>query len=433
LLTKKLQGLGLKKNFSKEIAIIGIGYVGLPLARSFSNYFSVKAFDKDERRIKELQKGIDSNLDIKPKDLKNKNLSFTYEYDDIKNCNVYILTLPTPINKKRLPDITLVENATKDLAKILKKKDLIIYESTFYPGTIEDKLIPILEKNSKLLYNKDFFIGYSPERINPGEKIHTLENVKKIISSNNKNSLKQVKEMYQKIIKAGVYQASSIKVAELSKILENTQRFINIALINEVSSLCNKMNLQTKEVIDVASTKWNFMKFYPGFVGGHCVAVDPLYLSFKQKQMKTSSFLITAADKINQNKGFEILDKLNASFKNLKQKKILILGFTFKENCPDLRNSGTINLMEILCKKKIKLNIHDPFVKKEELKKEIKKNYNIIKNLKPSNYDCIIIAVGHTFYKKMGINKIKKLSNKKDCLLFDLKSLFKKDKVDFQL
>ena len=423
----------MKKNFSKEIAIIGIGYVGLPLARSFSNYFSVKAFDKDERRIKELQKGIDSNLDIKPKDLKNKNLSFTYEYDDIKNCNVYILTLPTPINKKRLPDITLVENATKDLAKILKKKDLIIYESTFYPGTIEDKLIPILEKNSKLLYNKDFFIGYSPERINPGEKIHTLENVKKIISSNNKNSLKQVKEMYQKIIKAGVYQASSIKVAELSKILENTQRFINIALINEVSSLCNKMNLQTKEVIDVASTKWNFMKFYPGFVGGHCVAVDPLYLSFKQKQMKTSSFLITAADKINQNKGFEILDKLNASFKNLKQKKILILGFTFKENCPDLRNSGTINLMEILCKKKIKLNIHDPFVKKEELKKEIKKNYNIIKNLKPSNYDCIIIAVGHTFYKKMGINKIKKLSNKKDCLLFDLKSLFKKDKVDFQL
>jgi len=423
----------LKKNFSKEIAIIGIGYVGLPLARSFSNYFSVKAFDKDERRIKELQKGIDSNLDIKPKDLKNKNLSFTYEYDDIKNCNVYILTLPTPINKKRLPDITLVENATKDLAKILKKKDLIIYESTFYPGTIEDKLIPILEKNSKLLYNKDFFIGYSPERINPGEKIHTLENVKKIISSNNKNSLKQVKEMYQKIIKAGVYQASSIKVAELSKILENTQRFINIALINEVSSLCNKMNLQTKEVIDVASTKWNFMKFYPGFVGGHCVAVDPLYLSFKQKQIKTSSFLITAADKINQNKCFEILDKLNASFKNLKQKKILILGFTFKENCPDLRNSGTINLMEILCKKKIKLNIHDPFVKKEELKKEIKKNYNIIKNLKPSNYDCIIIAVGHTFYKKMGINKIKKLSNKKNCLLFDLKSLFKKDKVDFQL
>ena len=423
----------MKKNFSKEIAIIGIGYVGLPLARSFSNYFSVKAFDKDERRIKELQKGIDSNLDIKPKDLKNKNLSFTYEYDDIKNCNVYILTLPTPINKKRLPDITLVENATKDLAKILKKKDLIIYESTFYPGTIEDKLIPILEKNSKLIYNKDFFIGYSPERINPGEKIHTLENVKKIISSNNKNSLKQVKEMYQKIIKAGVYQASSIKVAELSKILENTQRFINIALINEVSSLCNKMNLQTKEVIDVASTKWNFMKFYPGFVGGHCVAVDPLYLSFKQKQIKTSSFLITAADKINQNKCFEILDKLNASFKNLKQKKILILGFTFKENCPDLRNSGTINLMEILCKKKIKLNIHDPFVKKEELKKEIKKNYNIIKNLKPSNYDCIIIAVGHTFYKKMGINKIKKLSNKKDCLLFDLKSLFKKDKVDFQL
>ena len=430
---KKLRGHGLKKNFSKEIAIIGIGYVGLPLARSFANYFSVKAFDKDKHRIKELQKGIDRNLDIKPQDLMSKNLSFTNKYHDIKNCNVYILTLPTPINKKRLPDITLVENATKNLAKILKKKDLIIYESTFYPGTIEDILIPILEKNSKLLYNKDFFIGYSPERINPGEKIHTLENVKKIISSNNKNSLKDVKEMYEKIIKAGVYQASSIKVAELSKILENTQRFINIALINEVSSLCNKMNLQTKEVIDVASTKWNFMKFYPGFVGGHCVAVDPLYLSFKQKQMKTSSFLITAADKINQNKYFEILNKLKLSFKNLKQKKILILGFTFKENCPDLRNSGTINLMKVLHKKKIKLDIHDPYVKKDELKKKTKKDYNIITNLEPSNYDCIIIAVGHRFYKKMGINKIKKLSNKKSCLFYDLKSLFKKDKVDFQL
>ena len=430
---KKHQGLGLKKNFNKEIAIIGVGYVGLPLAKSFANHYSVKAFDKNKHRIKELQKGIDRNLDFRLNDLKNKNLSFTYDYYDIKNCNVYILTLPTPINKKRVPDISLVKSATKDLGKILKKKDLIIYESTFYPGTIEDKLIPILEKSSKLLYNKDFFIGYSPERINPGEKIHTLENVKKIISSNNKNSLKQVKEMYQKIIKAGVYVASSIKVAELSKILENTQRFINIALVNEVSTLCNKMNLQTKEVIDVASTKWNFMKFYPGFVGGHCVAVDPLYLSFKQKKMKTSSFLITAADKINRNKYLEVLERMNLSFKNLKNKKILILGLTFKENCPDLRNSGIISLIEVLKEKKLKLHIHDPFVKKEELKKETKKEYNIIKNLKSSNYDCIIIAVGHTFYKKMGIKKIKRLSNKKNCLFFDLKSLFKKDTVDFQL
>jgi len=227
--------------------------------------------------------------------------------------------------------------------------------------------------------------------------------------------------------------ASSIKVAELSKILENTQRFINIALVNEVSTLCNKMNLQTKEVIDVASTKWNFMKFYPGFVGGHCVAVDPLYLSFKQKKMKTSSFLITAADKINRNKYLEVLERMNLSFKNLKNKKILILGLTFKENCPDLRNSGIISLIEVLKEKKLKLHIHDPFVKKEELKKETKKEYNIIKNLKSSNYDCIIIAVGHTFYKKMGIKKIKRLSNKKNCLFFDLKSLFKKDTVDFQL
>ena len=267
LLMKKHRKLGLKKNSKKIIAIIGIGYVGLPLAKNLAKYYVVNAFDTNKNRVLELKKGIDRNLEFKKKELLSKHLKFTNSFSDIKNCNTYIITLPTPINKKRIPDISLVIKATSNLAKIIKKKDLIIYESTFYPGTIEEELIPILEKHSKLKYNKDFFIGYSPERINPGEKIHTLENVKKVIASNNISSLKQVRDIYKKIIKAGIYEASSIKVAELSKIIENTQRFVNISLMNELSTLCNKLNIQTKEVIDAASSKWNFVKYFPGFVG----------------------------------------------------------------------------------------------------------------------------------------------------------------------
>ncbi len=430
---KKPQKLGLKKNSKKNIAIIGIGYVGLPLAKNLAKYYAVNAFDTNKYRITELKKGIDRNLEFKKKELLSKNLKFTNSFSDIKNCNIYIITLPTPINKKKIPDISLVIKATSNLAKIIKKKDLIIYESTFYPGTIEDELMPILEKHSKLKYNKDFFIGYSPERINPGEKIHTLENVKKVIASNNISSLKQVREIYKKIIKAGIYEASSIKVAELSKIIENTQRFVNISLMNELSTLCNKLNIQTKEVIDAASSKWNFVRYFPGFVGGHCVAVDPLYFSFKQKRLKIKSYLVDAADKINEIKHLEVINQLKKKLNNLTNKKILILGATFKENCPDLRNSGVIKLLESLNKKQVKLFVHDPFIKKNTLKNETKSRYTMVNKLKTSNYDCVIVAVAHSYYKKKGLNRIKKISNKKSCLFFDLKSIFSKDRVDFQL
>lgn len=429
---KKHLKLGLKKNFKKKIAIIGVGYVGLPLAKSLSKYYRVNAFDTNKFRIKELKKGIDRNLEFKKKELLNKNLKFTSLFFEIKDCNVYIITLPTPIDKKKIPDISLVINATSNLAKIIKKNDLIIYESTFYPGTIEEELIPILEKNSKLKYNKDFFIGYSPERINPGEKIHTLENVKKVIASNNVSSLKNMREIYNKIIKAGTYKASSIKVAELSKVIENTQRFVNISLMNELSTLCNKLNIQTKEVIDTASSKWNFMKYYPGFVGGHCVAVDPLYFSYKQKKFKIKSHLVDAADRINETKHLEIINELKNKFNNLKDKKILILGATFKENCPDIRNSGVIKLLDSLNKKKVKLFVHDPFIKKITFINETKSKFMTLNKLQTSNYDCVIIAVAHSYYKKIGFDKIKKISNKKSCLFFDLKSIFSKDKVDFQ-
>jgi UDP-N-acetyl-D-galactosamine dehydrogenase len=429
---KKHLKLGLKKNFKKKIAIIGVGYVGLPLAKSLSKYYRVNAFDTNKFRIKELKKGIDRNLEFKKKELLNKNLKFTSLFFEIKDCNVYIITLPTPIDKKKIPDISLVINATSNLAKIIKKNDLIIYESTFYPGTIEEELIPILEKNSKLKYNKDFFIGYSPERINPGEKTHTLENVKKVIASNNVSSLKNMREIYNKIIKAGTYKASSIKVAELSKVIENTQRFVNISLMNELSTLCNKLNIQTKEVIDTASSKWNFMKYYPGFVGGHCVAVDPLYFSYKQKKFKIKSHLVDAADRINETKHLEIINELKNKFNNLKDKKILILGATFKENCPDIRNSGVIKLLDSLNKKKVKLFVHDPFIKKITFINETKSKFMTLNKLQTSNYDCVIIAVAHSYYKKIGFDKIKKISNKKSCLFFDLKSIFSRDKVDFQ-
>ncbi len=405
----------------------------MPLAKNLAKYYDVKAFDTNNFRIKELKKGIDRNLEFKRKELINKHLKFTNLFSEIKECNIYIITLPTPLNKKRVPDISLVIKATSNLAKIIKKKDLIIYESTFYPGTIEDELIPIIEKKSKLKYNEDFFIGYSPERINPGEKIHTLENVKKVISSNNASSLKQVREIYKKIIKAGTYEASSIKVAELSKIIENTQRFVNISLMNELSTLCNKMDIQTKEVIDVASSKWNFIKFFPGLVGGHCVAVDPLYLSFKQKKLKIKSFLINAADRINETKHLEVIYELKKRLNNLKDKKILILGATFKENCPDIRNSGVIKLLKSFNKLKIKPYVHDPFIRTNILKSETKSKYFLINELKPKNYDCVIIAVPHSYYKKMGLKKIKKISNKRNCLYFDLKSIFNREKVDFQL
>ena len=430
---KKPQRLGLRKNFKKEIGIIGVGYVGLPLAINLSKFFNVTAFDKDKNRIIELTKGQDKNNEHLSKELIKKNLIFTNEYSKLKNCSTFIITLPTPLNKKKLPDISLVINATKDLAKIIKKQNLIIYESTFYPGTVDDYLIPLLEKYSKLKCNEDFFVGYSPERINPGDKIHTFSNVTKVISGSNKKSLNKVKSIYQKVIKAGVYESSTIKAAELSKILENTQRFINIALMNQISTLCNKINIDTKEVIDIASTKWNFHKFYPGYVGGHCVAVDPLYLTFKQKELGLSSKFIDAAEKVNSTKHFEVTREIKKKFKNLENLKFLLLGITFKENCPDLRNSGSLNLIKSLNRLKISPYIHDPYLKKKDINNIKKLKFKYISKLNQSDYDCIILSVAHNYYKKLNITKIKNLSKNKNCLIFDLKSIFKKDSVDYQM
>ena len=430
---KKPQKVGLKKNFKNKIGIIGVGYVGLPLAISLSKSFKVIAFDKDKKRILELIEGNDKNNEHSKKELISKNLLFSNDYQKITDCNTYIVTLPTPLNNRKLPDISMIIKATQDLSKIIKKNNLIIYESTFYPGTVDEYLIPILEKYSKLKCNKDFYVGYSPERINPGDKIHTFTNVKKVVSGSNKKSLSKVKNIYQKVINAGVFESSSIKAAELSKILENTQRFINIALMNEISTLCNKMNINTKEVIDIASTKWNFHKFYPGYVGGHCVAVDPLYLTFKQKELGLSSKFIDAAEYVNSSKHFEVVKEIKKKFKNLKNLKLLLLGITFKENCPDLRNSGTLNLIKSLNKLKISPFVHDPYLIKQDTNNIKKLKFKRLLKIDKNNYDCIILSVAHDYYKKLGIKKIKKFSENENCLIFDLKSIFKKDSVNYQM
>ncbi len=428
---RKPQKLGVRKNFNQIIGIIGVGYVGLPLAVNFSKFFKTFAYDNNKIRIKELKKLNDRNLDFNKKDLSKKNLNFTNDYRLLKNCNTYIVTLPTPLNKKNLPDLSLVIEAVKKLSKIIKKKDFVIFESTFYPGTVEEILIPILERNSNLEYKIDFDVGYSPERINPGDKKHKLENIKKIVASSSINGRKKIKYLYKKIIKAGLYEMTSIKAAELSKLLENSQRFVNIALINQISTLCNKININTKDVIDAAASKWNFMKFYPGLVGGHCVAVDPLYLSFIQKKIGISSSLIDVSQKINNKKIFEIINQILKDNKN--RFKILILGATFKENCPDFRNSGSLNIIKLFNKKKIVPYLHDPYM--SDFNKKLFSNYNFnkVNKLKPFKYDCILISVGHDIYKKLGIKKIRKLSSNKECKIYDMKSIFYKENVHYQL
>ena len=431
---KKRQKLGLKKSSKNIIGIIGVGYVGLPLAVKFSDHFNTICYDNDKIRVNELIKGYDRNLNFKSNSLSKKKLRFTYDHNILKKCNVFIITLPTPVDKNNLPDLKMVKDATLKISNILKINDFIIFESTFYPGTVDNILIPILEKNSSLKYDRDFHVGYSPERINPGDKKHKLENIKKIVSSNSIIGKKKIKYLYKKIITAGLFEVSSIKAAELSKILENSQRFVNIALVNQISTLCNKMKIQTKEVIDAAASKWNFMKFYPGLVGGHCVAVDPLYLSYIQNSLGLSSSLISVAHKINNGKANEIVETVLKYKKRDSNKiKILILGATFKENCPDFRNSGILKIIKEFNKLKIIPDLHDPYIinKKDKIFFEYK--FNQISKLKSSKYNIILVGVGHEMYKKLGINKIKKLSIKKNCKIIDLKSIFSKKRVSYQL
>jgi len=418
-----------------KLAIVGLGYVGLPLGLEFAKKRKVIGFDIDEKRIEELKSGIDKNLESTEQEIQfAKQLNFTNNQDELRYANCYIITVPTPIDVRKKPNLKPLLTASEIDGKFLKKEDLVIYESTVYPGCIEDVCVPILEKFSKLKFNQDFFCGYSPERINPGDKKHTISNIIKITSGSTKEAANLVDNLYNEIITAGTHRASSIKVAESAKVIENTQRDLNIALINELSIIFNKLDIDTQDVLEAAGSKWNFLPFRPGLVGGHCIGVDPYYLTHKSESIGYYPKIILAGRKINDDMGEYVASKL---VKKLKKKnievegaKILIMGLTFKENCADMRNSGVEKVIQKLQEYKCDIDLYDPWAEKEEIFKTYKIYPQI--ELRQNTYDGIVISVAHEEFKKIGINTILNLCNKNH-VIYDLKYLFSKDQTDLRL
>jgi UDP-N-acetyl-D-galactosamine dehydrogenase len=416
----------INKKLKKKIAVIGLGYVGLPLAIAFGKKYNVLGYDLNKRRIIELKNKKDNNLEISKKEfIKSKFIKFSNLEKDLYGCEIFIITVPTPITKDKKPDLRLLIKATEAVAKNLKKKSMIIYESTVYPGTTEEICLPIIERVSKLKLNLDFTLGYSPERINPGDKTHTLEKITKVVSASNLEGINEIKKLYQSIIKPKIYIANSIKIAESAKIIENTQRDINIALMNELDKIFDKLNINTHEVLDAAKTKWNFLDFSPGLVGGHCIGVDPYYLTFKAKQAGYVPKIILAGRKVNDGMPDYIYKKIIKKIKkqniNLKEVNFLILGVTFKENCNDTRNSKSLELCEKISKKFKQVDIFDPYINKNFTHNN---KINFLKKFPKKKYNVIILSVKHSFFIKIGFKKIKKLM-KKNCIFFDIKNTFK--------
>ena len=425
----------INKHEDLKIAIIGLGYVGLPLALEFAKKRSVIGFDIHEKRINELYSGIDKNLEFNKEQLQSsKQLNYTNNNDDLKFANCFIITVPTPIDDLKKPDLKSLIKASEMVGKILKKESLVIYESTVYPGCVEEVCVPILEKFSKLNFNQDFFCGYSPERINPGDKDRTIADIKKITSGSTPEIADLIDDLYNEIISAGTHKAPSIKVAEAAKVIENTQRDLNIALINELSILFHKLNIDTQEVLKAAGSKWNFLPFKPGLVGGHCIGVDPYYLTYKAKSVGYNPKIILSGRKLNDNMGTYVVLELIKIMKkkNIKIKgaKILIMGLTFKENCADLRNSGIQKVITTLKNFECDLYLEDPWADRED----VKKIYNIYPNskLNQNSYDAVVIAVAHNEFKILSLSDIKDLC-KKNHVIFDLKDLFNSNQVDFKL
>ena len=386
---------------NKKICLVGLGYVGLPLAVAFAEKFQVIGFDVSPLRIKELKNGHDKTLEIDDKLLNSvkNNITYTLNIQDAKDCNIYIVTVPTPIDKVNRPDLTPLIESSKIIGSVLSKEDIVIYESTVYPGVTEDICVPELEESSGMKFNRDFYCGYSPERINPGDKKHTVTKILKVTAGSTPEIAKQVDDLYKQVITAGTYMASSIKVAEASKVIENTQRDVNIALINELALIFDKMGIDTNEVIDAASTKWNFIKMRPGLVGGHCIGVDPYYLTFKAEEMGYTPDLILTARQINNGVGKYIanqtIKEMIKSGKVVKNSDVLILGIAFKEDCPDMRNTKVIDIIKELKDFDINIDVYDPWVECEEASKWHVQG--IINNPLESSkkYDAIIVAVGH--------------------------------------
>ncbi len=415
-----------------KLAVIGLGYVGLPLAHAFSSKYSVVGFDITQKRIDELNSGKDRTLELSETQVKeslSNGMKFTNVLDEIADCNIYIVTVPTPIDKNKRPDLTPLFKASESIGKVLKKDDIVIYESTVYPGATEDDCVPVLEKFSGLKFNQDFFCGYSPERINPGDKEHTVTKILKVTSGSTPEIGKKVDALYASVITAGTHLAPNIKVAEAAKVIENSQRDINIAFVNELAIIFNKLNIDTEAVLEAAGTKWNFLPFRPGLVGGHCIGVDPYYLTHKAQQVGYNPEIILAGRRLNDNMGIYVANQVIKLMIKKGQKidgaKVLILGITFKENCPDIRNSRVIDVVEELQDFGVNITIQDPWADENEVKNEY--GLDLVEDTTLDNYDAVILAVAHDEFKKLD------LKSSDQQVLFDIKSILDSSNVDGRL
>ncbi len=415
---------------TKKIAVIGLGYVGLPLARLFSTKFPVVGFDINSARVKELMSGTDSTLEVEDEvlkaSLKNENsfangLYCSANLEDIKDCNYYIITVPTPVDKNNRPDLTPLYKSSETVAKVLTKGDIVVYESTVYPGVTEDECVPVLEKHSGLKFNEDFFVGYSPERINPGDKEHTVEKILKVTAGSTPEIGENVNNLYAEVITAGTHLAPTIKVAEAAKVIENSQRDINIAFVNELAKIFNMMGIDTQDVLEAAGTKWNFLPFKPGLVGGHCIGVDPYYLAQKAQEIGYHPEIILAGRRMNDSMGQYVASELvKLMLQNdikVKASKILVLGITFKENCPDVRNTKVVDVIKSLKEYGVEITIYDPLASPSEVKHEY--GLETVKELPKERFDAILLTVAHKEFLELDIEKLKEPTS----VVYDVKGV----------
>jgi UDP-N-acetyl-D-galactosamine dehydrogenase len=418
-----------------KIAIIGLGYVGLPLAVELGKQYPTLGFDVKERRVKELKKGLDSTREVESADFKAAtNLQFSSSEEDLRNCNFYIIAVPTPIDKHKRPDLSPLQGASSLAGKFLVKGDIVVYESTVYPGATEEVCVPILERESGLCFNKDFFVGYSPERINPGDKEHCLTTITKVTAGSTPEAAEIIDNLYASIVKAGTFKASSIMVAEAAKVIENTQRDVNIALVNELALIFNRLGIDTNEVLNAAGTKWNFLPFRPGLVGGHCIGVDPYYLTHKAQETGYNPEMILAGRRINDNMGLYVVSRV---IKLMLRKqihvmgaKVLVMGLTFKENCPDIRNTKVTDIINEFESYGSCVDVHDPWVDKDEAKAEY--GLRLLEAPASGQYDAIVLCVAHKEFRAIGIEHIKAFG-KPLSVLYDVKNILPLEFIDGRL
>jgi len=410
-----------------KLSLIGLGYVGLPIALEFAKSISVIGFDVNEERVEMMGKGIDPSSELDPSTFENCDIHFTSNPDDLREASFHIVAVPTPIDDNHMPDLGILLAASETVGKILKKNDYVIYESTVYPGATEEDCVPVLEELSGLKFCDDFKVGFSPERINPGDKVHTITTIKKIVSGCDEDSLEIIAKVYELVVKAGVHKASSIKVAEAAKIIENTQRDVNIGLMNELSKIFDRMGINTYEVIEAASTKWNFLKFYPGLVGGHCIGVDPYYLAYKAKKFRYNPQIINSGRYVNDSMGFyvaqQLVKKIIATGKSVSQSKVLIMGATFKEDVSDIRNSKVVDIVTELISYGVNVEITDPYASKEEFFEEY--NIRLIDEIN-DNYDGVVVAVNHKPYFEFDEDYFMSITAS-DAILVDVKGIYNKE------